>query len=625
MADVEGAAGRDHEPFSRPSLRLLALAAIFTLALALRFAHLDWGLRHPAHSDDAAFVGHAQRMLDEGHGDHRYYFYPGLFFYLLAPVLRVFGDGSPPGPASFFAARALVAAFGALNVLLLYRLGRQMEGPRAGWVAALLLAVSPVAVEQAHTVHPDVVLQTFVLLALLAFRKVGAGHAGDLVSGAALGLAGAVKFSGIFLVPAYVVARGLAPGRRGLGFLAAGATALAVFILASPYSVLRARDFLGGVRTQVAFHAVKETAPTPSYASRVTGYAAVWPKALGWPAVLLAAYGLVRVRRERRAWAPLLTLALVTLAVMGTSRLRFDRHMLPSLGVPILLAALGLEAAGARRRGSFVLLAAGVVAVPLWSTVTYLRAIGVPSTRDRTLDWMRVHVEDGLRVLSSVELFDADRDRLEVLTSGPLRPDQRLQALNVDFLVVGGEDDPRVLEGLTLEFVSAAANRFSGTELRVFSVPPALRPRYRTLEARPPQLRASVEPDRAGLAVDGRRDTSWSTGRPQRAGDWIEVAWAEEVRVARIELRLDSHPRRQGRALRVLVAPEQGAAWSAVPSAPGRPPVEHQGPSRDGFSQILLLPPTRGRLFRLELIRDAAHQWAVSEVRFDDLESASEP
>ena len=299
--------------------------------------------------------------------------------------------------------------------------------------------------------------------------------------------------------------------------------------------------------------------------------------------------------------------------------------MLPSLGVPILLAVLGLEAVRARRRRLFVLICGGNGGRPFLEHGCYLRAIGVPTTRDLALDWMRDHVADGRRVLSSVDLFDADRGRLEVLASGPLRPDQRLQALNFDFLVVGSDDDPRVLEALTLEYVSPAANRFSGTELRIFSVPPALRPRYSTHQMRRSQLRASIEPDRVRFAADGRLDTSWSSGRPQRAGDWIEVEWEEAVRVARIELRLDEHPRRQGRALRVRVAEEEGGVWREVPSAPGRPHVEHQGPSRDGFSQILLLPPTRGRRWRLELVRDAAHQWAVSEVRFDDVENAPPP
>ncbi|HEY5906959.1 MAG TPA: glycosyltransferase family 39 protein, partial [Vicinamibacteria bacterium] len=489
---------------ARFATRLLLLSAIAALALVLRFTHLDWGLRHPPHSDDLAFVGNAQRMLDEGHADHRYYFYPGLFFYLLAPVLVLFGDGSPPGPASVLAARGLVAAFGALNALLLYRLGREMVGPRAGAFAALLLAVSPVAVEQAHTVHPDVVLQTFVLLALLAFRRVGARLRGDVVSGVALGLAGAVKFSGIFLVPAYLVARRLAPGRRLVGLAAAGGVALGVFALCSPYAVLRARDFLGGVHTQIAFHKVEEKPEGVSYLGMLQSYAAVWPKALGWPAALLALYGLACARREPRAWAPLVLLALVTLGVMGTSRLRVDRHKLPSLGVPILLAALGLETVRSLRPRLAGLLALGTLAVPLAGTVEFLRAIGVPSTRDRALDWALSHVEAGRRILSSVDLFGLDRGRFEVLPSGPLRAEQRLQAVNVDFLVVGEGDDAGALEGLKLEYVARAANRFSGPELRIFSVPQALRPRYRALEARPERLLASVAAEAVDRAKDGR-------------------------------------------------------------------------------------------------------------------------
>ena len=54
----------------------------------------------------------------------------------------------------------------------------------------------------------------------------------------------------------------------------------------------------------------------------------------------------------------------------------------------------------------------------------------------------------------------------------------------------------------------------------------------------------------------------------------------------------------------------------------GRPHVEDQGPSPDGFSQILILPPTRALAFRLVLTRDAAHRWAASEIRFDDVEGA---
>jgi hypothetical protein len=224
-----------------------------------------------------------------------------------------------------------------------------------------------------------------------------------------------------------------------------------------------------------------------------------------------------------------------------------------------------------------------------------------------------------------VDRLGLDRGRHEVLPSGPLLSDQRLQVLSFDFVVVGAEDDPQALQGLKLEYVAPKTSRFSGGDLRVFSVPPALRPRYRTLEARLQQLRASVEPDRVELAADGRVDTSWNTGRPQRTGDWIEATWAEPQEVARIELRLDEHPRRQARALRVLIADREVGPWREVPAVAGRPHVEHQGASRDGFSQVLILSPARARLWRLEVVRDAAHRWEVSEIRFDGLETAREP
>src|SRR5262249_34556755 len=66
----------------------------------------------------------------------------------------------------------------------------------------------------AHTVRPDVALEAFVLLALLAFRRLGPEPRGDLLAGAAVGAATAIKFTGVLLVPSYLLARGLAPGPR---------------------------------------------------------------------------------------------------------------------------------------------------------------------------------------------------------------------------------------------------------------------------------------------------------------------------------------------------------------------------------------------------------------------------
>jgi len=151
----------------------LALGSILLLAGVLRFTGLGWGLRHTPHWDERVFVENAVQMVAARDLDHRYYEYPGLFFYLLYPVLGIGGFAPPATPAAYLAVRGVVAAFGVASVAGVYLLGTRLSGPAAGLVGALLLAASPLDVSTAHEVRPDVVLQFFVLVALLAFRRIG--------------------------------------------------------------------------------------------------------------------------------------------------------------------------------------------------------------------------------------------------------------------------------------------------------------------------------------------------------------------------------------------------------------------------------------------------------------------
>jgi len=123
---------------------LLALVAILGLAAGLRFTALGWGLRHEPDWDERVFVQSAAWMVASGDLDHRFYEYPGLPVYLLAPAVLRHG---PPevGPGAYLDARRIVAGFGVLSVLLVYVLGRRLGGEVSGLSAALLLAVSPLA------------------------------------------------------------------------------------------------------------------------------------------------------------------------------------------------------------------------------------------------------------------------------------------------------------------------------------------------------------------------------------------------------------------------------------------------------------------------------------------------
>ena len=148
-------------------------------AAALRVIGLDQGLRHPPHADESAFVVNVHRMIAEGDLDHRYYEYPGLFFYLLYPVLRAVMGADPPAAAAYLAARGVTAALGVAAVALQFVFTRRLVPAWAALFASALLAVSLVAVQTAHTVRPDVALSAFFLLALIALLRMDGRLARD--------------------------------------------------------------------------------------------------------------------------------------------------------------------------------------------------------------------------------------------------------------------------------------------------------------------------------------------------------------------------------------------------------------------------------------------------------------
>ena len=320
-------------------------------------------------------------MLARGDLDHRFHEYPGLLFYLLLPAVAAV-DRTTLAREGYLLARAVIATFGVASVGLAFLLGRSLAGVAGGLAAALLLAVSPIEVQTAHMVRPDVVLETFVLLAFLALVRVGEARKWDALSGAALGAAVAVKFSGVLLAPSYAVKRLLAPGRRFTGLGLAVAAALAVFAVCSPYTLLDFDGFLAGARVQVGYHyEVRPRGPQHFWGMAVT-YGRVLAKGLGVAGAALAVAGVALTRREWRTWLPLWIFPLVTVAVFSTAEVNRDRFLLPALGVLAVVRARPWRGSRSARRdrGGAVLLAAGP---PWWPPSATCRRSLAPARATR--------------------------------------------------------------------------------------------------------------------------------------------------------------------------------------------------------------------------------------------------
>lgn len=593
------------------SLERLALAAIVVLALALRFVGLSAGLRHPPHPDERVFVENAHRMATEHSLDHGFYEYPGLTFFLLAPVEGAFGE-TPPGPRAYYAARALVAVAGALVCLLLYRLGSGIAGPAAGLLAALFGAVSPVAVETAHQFRPDVLLQAATVLALLAFRKVDGGAWPDLLAGASLGLAGALKFSAVFLLPSYFAARLLAPGPRVLSIVRTGLVAVAVLVLFTPVVLWRFSDFAGGAGVQVAYHYENRADGAVAYHVMALEYLSVWQKALGWPGTALSLAGILALgRRPRELW-PLLLLPLCAVAVLATSDFRRERFLLPALSSAFVLAGAGGAALAARLRGAGAAAALCAV-VPLAQSARWVADLRVPGTRDRVLDFVTTQVPAGARLLSDVPQLGFDGARYEVLEVAQATVARRPQLLAADYVIAGPQAEPAALAGLEVRFDAQPAARIQGPRIVVYAVPPALKPVYEPVTLSAAQLSASEEVSGLPALVDGRAYPSWRTSGPQQAGDWIAADLGREVLLGRVELLLGDDPKFAARELKVQVAPEGGGFRDAA-VLPGR--ADDQRARQEPPSQVYVLnPPVPARAVKLALLKRAPRRWGVAELK----------
>ena len=122
-------------------LEAALVAAMLGLALALRLINLE---NMPGIFGDEGERGMAAVAINQGNAaplfGFGWYGVPNLYFYCLAPILRLFGD-------NMVGDRMLSVLSGVVTVVLVYRIGRLLWGPRAGLIAGTLMSVSPLALQ----------------------------------------------------------------------------------------------------------------------------------------------------------------------------------------------------------------------------------------------------------------------------------------------------------------------------------------------------------------------------------------------------------------------------------------------------------------------------------------------
>ncbi|HDQ71628.1 MAG TPA: phospholipid carrier-dependent glycosyltransferase [Chloroflexi bacterium] len=342
------------------------LIGILLGAMALRLYGLDWDDGIGAHPDERFVVGVAEsldwpRVLNpfDVAPDFAYGHLP---LYVLALLGAVSGGGD-----LLLAGRALAALLDVGSVALTCALARQIYGRRVGLLAAALLGVTVLHVQQAHFYTVDVVL-TFCSLGALLFAARFAQNGRPVaawLAGAWAGLALGCKLSaGLLAVPLWMacfVAPAKKQARWGWALEMTGA-ALALFVVTNPFALVDFARFRGNVALQSAI--VRGVFDVP-YTRQFHG---TWPYVypvlqqlrwgMGWLlggaafGGLFYTLGRVIQRQSRRGEWVLLAWLVPGIAFFGALYVKFPRYLLPFTPLLAICAAHFLVDLGCWRTAS---------------------------------------------------------------------------------------------------------------------------------------------------------------------------------------------------------------------------------------------------------------------------------
>ncbi len=234
--------------FSRPAFDGLrhqrtqfVLGGICLIGLGLRLIGIDFGLPLQLHPDEWSQVDIARGMLAGDLNPH-FFRYGSLTLYQLVTLngaLELMSGGAILSNATYYlTARVLSAVYGTATIGVVWWLGGLVGQSFVGWTAALLMAVAPEAVRQAHYATVDTALVFWMSLALAfgiwAFEKPSRPW---MPAAVAAGLAIGAKYTGAFVILPLLLlmfmARGVyAPIPRGISLaLAVSGVILGVLVL----------------------------------------------------------------------------------------------------------------------------------------------------------------------------------------------------------------------------------------------------------------------------------------------------------------------------------------------------------------------------------------------------------
>ena len=467
-----------------------ALVGIQALALALRLWGLDWGLPYTYHPDESRYLSHVLVMLREGDLNPRWFLYPSLWVYLVLATqvfafLRgvqmgvfvstgdinlpthpaIMGVGEADFPLFFLAARLLSTLAWLLVIAVAFGLASRIFGKRAGLVAALILAISPMAVEDSRYIRPDTVMVLFALLSVyFLIQYLDAGRPSSfLVAGLFCGFAVSCKLSMyvtvLVLVGGYLLRAWLHREELLRPVFVGGLLISALaFFAGTPFALLDYSSFVNGMTITV-------NAYLTGHPGADVQRAWLWNLGtllrLEGPAPYLGiAAGCVWATWGFKTWIARLRVLVVALfplfyhATLSSLEIGFPINLVPLLPFLAILCGGSCDwilsrtwdmpsSEGFRRVGGAAAIWLLILVVPVRNTVVQGVRLQTPDVRDTARQWISENISPGSRIVIESYGPTVDEKGLAVEYVGTLsgRSLGDYQLERVDYLVSSGYAD----------------------------------------------------------------------------------------------------------------------------------------------------------------------------------------
>ena len=388
--------------------------------------------------DEPVFVRPAVHMASTGDLDPHWFGHPGsTTIYPLAGIYHAWdavAHGGPvfssdPGLAHRFATdpgtfyllgRLWSITFAVAAIPLVFLLGRRCFSTAVGLGGAALWAVIPMVVSYGRIVRTDSAGVFFALLALLLIVRLlkRASIRDQILAGAAIGVGISTRYFLVTLVAA-LVAAGIIALRRGVpgasvrGIAAGVGTAVAAFVLTTPYFLLDWSAARASLIRENGSHVGHDGLSRLGNLRWYLGNSI--PNTISWPVALLAVTGIVLAVAYRRDPRRLVLLvgSASFVAAISISKLHWERWPLPILPVVVLFAADGLahlvsavDARVGRPQLAPAFAVGGLALVLVWPAQDAIQLNmreSTPSTRVVARDWIEKNVPEDSSVVRELK------------------------------------------------------------------------------------------------------------------------------------------------------------------------------------------------------------------------------